>query len=102
MLARRSATAVWRGDVVPEAYLQLLESNAGLAERMASELHEGKLPVAARKQLVAAARESSHLPVADSISAVVILAQARSMLVDLMELTGLDYADARELVPDMD
>ena len=41
-------------------------------------------------------------PVADSISAVVILAQARSMLVDLMELTGLDYADARELVPDMD
>ena len=69
---------------------------------MASELHEGKLPVAARRQLVEAARESSHLPVADSISAVVILAQARSMLVDLMELTGLDYADARELVPDMD
>ncbi|HEY5788922.1 MAG TPA: aromatic acid exporter family protein, partial [Microlunatus sp.] len=102
VLARRSATAVWRGDVVPEAYLQLLESNAGLAERMASELHEGKLPVAARKLLVEAARASSHLPVADSISAVVILAQARSMLVDLMELTGLDYADARELVPDMD
>ena len=41
-------------------------------------------------------RDSSHLPVADSISAVVILAQARSMLVDLMELTGLDYADARD------
>jgi len=102
VLARRSVTAVWRGDTVPESYLRLLESNAGLAERMASELHEGKLPVAARKQLVAAARESSHLPLADSISAVVILAQARSMLVDLMELTGLDYADARELVPDMD
>ena len=102
VLARRSVTAVWRRDVVPESYLRLLESNAGLAERMAIELHEGKLPVAARKQLVAAARESSHLPVADSISAVVILAQARSILVDLMELTGLDYADARELVPDMD
>ena len=102
VLARRSATAVWRGDAVPESYLQLLESDAALAERMAGDLHEGKLPVAARKQLVAAARESSHLPVADSISAVVILAQARSILVDLMELTGLDYADARELVPDMD
>lgn len=102
VLARRSATAVWRGDKVPESYLRLLESNAGLAERMASDLHEGKLPVAARKLLVAAARETSHLPVADSISAVVILAQARSILVDLMELTGLDYADARELVPDMD
>jgi hypothetical protein len=102
VLARRSLVAVWRGDHVPEEYLQLLETTAGQAERMAGELHEGKLPVAARKQLVAAAANSSHLPVADSINAVVILAQARSMLVDLMELTGLQYADARTLVPDMD
>lgn len=102
VLARRGLVAAWRQEPVPEAYLQLLEVAAGQAERMAGDLHEGKLPVAARKKLVAAARESSHLPVADSISAVVILAQARSMLVDLMELTGLDYADARALVPDMD
>ena len=102
VLARRSAVALWRGNRVPVAYLQLMESAAGLAERMAGDLHEGKLPVAARTQLVETARESSHLPVADSISAVVILAQARSMLVDLMELTGLEYADARALVPDMD
>lgn len=102
VLARRSLVAVWRGDHVPEEYLQLLETTAGQAERMAGDLHEGKLPVAARKQLVAVAADSSHLPVADSINAVVILAQARSMLVDLMELTGLGYADARTLVPDMD
>ena len=102
VLARRSLVAVWRDDHVPEVYLLLLEETAGQAERMAGDLHEGKLPVAARKQLVAVAVESSHLPVAGSINAVVILAQARSMLVDLMELTGLDYADARTLVPDMD
>jgi len=102
VLARRSLVAVWRGDRVPESYLSLLESTAGQAERMAGELHEGKLPLAARKQLVTAAQASSHLPVADNINAVVILAQARSMLVDLMELTGLEYVDARTLVPDMD
>lgn len=102
VLARRSAVAAWRGNDVPESYLQLMETTAGLAERMAGDLHEGKLPAAARSQLVAAAQDSSHLPVADNINAVVILAQARSMLVDLMELTGLAYADARSLVPDMD
>jgi hypothetical protein len=36
------------------------------------------------------------------MSAVVILAQTRSMVVDLMELTGLDYHEARELIPDME
>lgn len=102
VLARRSLVAVRRDNQVPEAYLQLLEETAGQAERMAGDLHEGKLPAAARKQLVAVAAESSHLGLADNINAIVILAQARSMLVDLMELTGLDYADARALVPDMD
>jgi uncharacterized membrane protein YgaE (UPF0421/DUF939 family) len=102
VLARRSLVAAWRGDRVPESYLALMVSTATQAERMAGDLHEGKLPLAARKQLVAAAQQSSHLPVADSINAVVILAQARSMLVDLMELTGLEYVDARTLVPDMD
>lgn len=102
VLARRSLVAVWRGEEVPNAYLDLLEEIAATTVRMAGDLHEGKLPVAARKQLVEVARGSSHLPVARTINAVVILAQARSMLVDLMELTGLDYADARTLVPDMD
>jgi hypothetical protein len=101
VLARRSLVAVWRGDHVPEPYLELLEVIADLAQRMAGDLHEGKLPPAARKGLVAAAQETSHLPVTGGINAVVILAQARSMLVDLMELTGLDYADARELMPDI-
>lgn len=101
VLARRSLVAVWRGDHVPEPYLELLEVIADQAQRMAGDLHEGKLPLAARKGLVAAAQETSHLPVTGGINAVVILAQARSMLVDLMELTGLDYADARELVPDI-
>lgn len=102
VLTRRALVAVWRGEVVPEGYLQLLEAIAGQADRMAGDLHEGKLPDAARRHLVRIAQESSHLAVADSINAVVILAQARSMLVDLMALTGMDYADARALVPDMD
>ena len=32
----------------------------------------------------------------------VILAQVRSITADLLELTGMDYAEARELIPEMD
>lgn len=102
VLARRSVIAVWRKNHVPEAYLKVIETTAEVAELMARELHEGRLPVAARKQLVAAAEGLSNQPASDNVSAAVILAQARSMLVDLMELTGLDSADARALVPDME
>jgi hypothetical protein len=30
------------------------------------------------------------------------LAQTRSMVADLLQLTGVDYFDARELIPGMD
>jgi hypothetical protein len=33
---------------------------------------------------------------------VVILGQTRSMIVDLLELTGMSYLEARELFPDVD
>jgi hypothetical protein len=33
-----------------------------------------------------------------SMSAVVILAQTRSMVIDMMQLTGMDYFEARELL----
>jgi hypothetical protein len=36
------------------------------------------------------------------MSAVVILAQTRSIVADMMQLTGIEYGDARELIPDMD
>jgi hypothetical protein len=102
VLARRCAAAIWRGESVPEGYLVLVAQLAEVVQNMASELYDGRLPAGSRKRLVALAEQSSHLPLHDSISAVVILAQCRSMLVDLMELTGLDNAEAREQMPDMD
>ncbi|MFT4166844.1 MAG: FUSC family protein [Microlunatus sp.] len=101
VLARRSLVAVWQGDQVPIPYLDLLETTAAQADRVARDLHEGKLPIGARKGLIAAAQESAQLEVTGGINAIVILAQARSMLVDLLELTGLEYADARELARDL-
>lgn len=102
VLARRAAAAVWRHQPVPGGYLELMHTVAEVARFMAAELEAGRLPDAARDRLTDAGLTSSHLALADSLSAVVILAQTRSILVDLLELTGLDHADARELIPDVD
>jgi uncharacterized membrane protein YgaE (UPF0421/DUF939 family) len=102
VLARRVVTVVWREQHVPRGYLEVITRLARTARFMAEELDAGRLPAAARGELAATAQASSRLGLADSLSAVVILAQARSMVVDLLELTGLGPDDARGLVPDLD
>ena len=102
VLVRRCVVAVWRGDQVPKAYQDLIRRLAEASRLIAKELAEHRLPTAARDQLREIAETSAHLPLTESMSAVVILAQTRSMVADMMQLTGIEYADARELIPDMD
>jgi len=102
VLARRCAVSLWRHETVPRSYLDLMDQLAEVMRFMAIELKSRRLPTGARPRLVAAGDASSHLELVDSISAVVVLAQLRSMISDLLELTGMSYADARELIPEMD
>ena len=102
VLTRRCAVAVWRGDEVPVAYQDLMRRLAEACRFMAQELAERRFPTAARDQLREIGEASAHLQLSDSMSAVVILAQTRSIVADLMELTGMSYAEAREHIPDMD
>jgi hypothetical protein len=69
---------------------------------IAAELGARRLPTAARDRLQEIGEASAHLQLATSISAVVILAQTRSLVADMMELTGMGYLEARELIPEMD
>lgn len=102
VLARRTAIATWRGNDVPAGYLTLMDDVAGVIEYMAREMDEGRLPAAARARLLELGRASSRLPHAPSISAVVVLAQLRSMLADLLGVVGVDAATARAEIPDLD
>jgi hypothetical protein len=47
------------------------------------------------------ALDGSRVELSDSLDAVVILAQPSFMIVDLLELTGMDYLEARELIPEL-
>lgn len=102
VLARRSAVILWRGESVPPEYLAMMEQTADAARLMGRELFEGHLPTGARQRLIETGVASSHLALHDSLSAVVILAQTRSILADLLQLTGMEYAEARDLIPGMD
>ena len=102
VLVRRCAIAVWRGDDVPMAYQDLVRRLAEACRFIAHEFSEHRLPTAARDQLREVAEASGHLQLTHSLSAVMILAQTRSMAADLMELAGMTYGEAREHLPDLD
>jgi uncharacterized membrane protein YgaE (UPF0421/DUF939 family) len=102
VLARRAVVLVWRGQHVPPGYLDLLRRLGAAAQLMSVELEQGRLPRSVRDELIALGETSSHLEFPHTLSAVAMLAQARSMIVDLLELTGLPGEDARELVPEVD
>ncbi len=102
VLVRRCAVAAWRGVDVPMAYQDLVRRLAEACRFIAHEFSEHRLPTAARDQLREIAEASGHLQLTHSLSAVAILAQTRSMVVDIMELTGMTYGEAREHLPDLD
>lgn len=101
VLARRAVVAAWRGNDVPESYLTLMDDVAEVMEFMAGEMFAGRLPIAARARLERLGADSSHLGMANGLSAVVILAQQRSMIADLLQLIGVDPATARAAIPDI-
>lgn len=102
VLARRSAIALWRDEEIPVAYLDLAAEVAEELRLCAAELQARRIPESVRPRLVALGETSSHLPIVTTLSAIVLLAQLRSILVDALQLTGLDPADAREAIPEME
>jgi hypothetical protein len=83
-------------------YQDLIRRLAAACRWIAGEFSERRLPTAAQDHLWEIGEATSHVQLSDSMSAVVILAQIRSLVADLMQLSGMDYLEARELIPDMD
>jgi uncharacterized membrane protein YgaE (UPF0421/DUF939 family) len=102
VLVRRCVIDVWRGEDAPAAYQDLIRQLAEECRLIARELADGRLPTAARDRLREIGEATAQLPLSHSISAVVILAQTRSLVADMMALTGMSYVDARELIPSME
>jgi uncharacterized membrane protein YgaE (UPF0421/DUF939 family) len=99
VLARRVVAAARLGEAVPIAYVNMVDHLAYAVETIARELHAGRMAVAAQHELVRVAEHTVDVPSPPSLSAAVILAQVRALVVDLLQLTGMDVDQAIDRVP---
>jgi uncharacterized membrane protein YgaE (UPF0421/DUF939 family) len=99
VLARRVAAAVRYGEQPPPGYLDLLDDLAEVTGSLSDTLAARGRTADLRPTLEQIARGSATVGLSPSMSWTVVLAQVRSMVVDLLELTGLDQDAALERVP---
>jgi uncharacterized membrane protein YgaE (UPF0421/DUF939 family) len=99
VLVRRCAVSVWRDEQMPAEYPLLLDRLADGTRLIAESLFEPAADVAAHRVLGELGRRTAVMPLPTGLSAVVVLGQIRSTVVDLLELTGTTYDEARKLVP---
>jgi uncharacterized membrane protein YgaE (UPF0421/DUF939 family) len=99
VLVRRVAVAAYRREPIPPSYATLLRDLAEIADAVADELGSGRDATAVRDRLVALARETSDVERSRDLSADVVLAQVRSLVADLLAVTGMDPLAATDRIP---
>lgn len=99
VLARRIAVACYRGEPIPGGYATFLRDLADVTDEVARGLASGEPLAALQDRLVALGRASSTLERTTDLSAEVVLAQARSLVADLLAVSGMDPLAATDAIP---
>lgn len=99
VLVRRVAVANYRREQLPHAYAILCEDLAKAADDMAAELHQDRMASGIRAELLKIGEGTAQVERAHDLSAEVVLAQIRSIVVDLLQITGLDVIEATDAIP---
>jgi uncharacterized membrane protein YgaE (UPF0421/DUF939 family) len=99
VLVRHTAVAAYHGRHVPKSYSLLALDLADATDMVADELMADRMAVAAREPLIQVGEASALVERADEMTAEVVLAQLRSVIVDLLLLTGLDQFESTEALP---
>jgi len=102
VLVRRIAVASYRGERIPDEYADLVDEIAACTDAVAEELANDRQAVSVQPRLIELGERSAHLPRSSQLSAEVVLAQARSLLADLLAVTGLDPLEATDAIPPVD
>lgn len=99
VLVRRVAVAAYRREPIPASYATLLEDLAECTDAISDELGEGRAATSVRDRLVALARATTEVERSSDLSAEVVLAQVRSLVADLLAVTGMDPLAATDQIP---
>lgn len=101
VLVRRVAVAGYRGEPLPPAYARLCADLADAADHIAESLERDEMAVGVRAELLRIGRGTVEVERATGMSAEVVLAQVRSIVVDLLQVAGLDVIEATDALPPM-
>jgi len=99
VLVRRVAVAGYHREQLPRSYAVLCEDLADAAEQMAEQLARGEMASAVRRSLLEIGDGTAQVERTADLSADVVLAQIRSIIVDLLQITGLDVLEATDALP---
>ncbi len=99
VLVRRTAVAAYLRDPIPHSYALLTADLAAAVEVVATELDADRMALEARPALLRIGNASAGVERTDDLSSEVVLAQVRSVVVDLLLLTGMDALEATDALP---
>ena len=99
VLVRQTAVAAYHHRHVPKSYSLLAMDLADAADLVADELAADRMAVAARDALMQVGEASALVERADGMTAEVVLGQLRSVVVDLLLLTGMTQIESTEALP---
>ncbi|MBC9821392.1 FUSC family protein [Terrabacter sp. MAHUQ-38] len=99
VLVRRVTVAVGRGESLPPGYETLLLELAGATDVMGRALSENASAEIGRSALLVVAAGTGEVPRTPSLATETVLAQIRSTVVDLLQVTGLDVDQAIAALP---
>ena len=100
VLARRAMAALKAEEAIPDGVPDVLRDYADAVDCLKVELEKGKEPKETREAIGNAARPLTARRLGgDGFSSKVVLAQIRSVAVDLLQATGLSRSEAMEALP---
>lgn len=99
VLVRRVAVACHRRTPVPTSYAAIIRDLADLTDQIAVELARGRPATAVIDPLIGLGVATASVERSSDLSAEVILAQVRSLVADLLALSGMDPLEATDAIP---
>jgi uncharacterized membrane protein YgaE (UPF0421/DUF939 family) len=99
VLVRNCAVAAYRRQPVPRAYALLTSELAAAVEVVAVELDAHRMAVAAQPVLLGLGMATAEVERSPDLTNEVILGQIRSVIADLLLLSGMDPLEATDALP---
>ena len=99
VLVRRVALTTYHHVPLPRAYVLLCTDLADATDELADALASGALHSGVQRSLLQVAEGTAEVERVADLSADVVLAQIRSIIVDLLQITGMDVIEATDALP---